>query len=176
MSELNERCLDAFPEWLKTLADDALALGESLNDSETSPELRLRLAGVLNYLFKSLDLIPDGIEDLGFIDDSFVLRVALTGFTVDDSRETLLRLQKEAALVDEFLDETSARLHCFCGKLDESVARGRRASEIVQDAEVKEALLGDLKSWAASYTAPTFSRDEKNLVKLKSFLDHKLPR
>ena len=33
-------------------------------------------AGALTYLFKSPDLIPDGIEDLGFIDDAFVFRMA----------------------------------------------------------------------------------------------------
>ena len=27
-------------------------------------------------MFKSLDLIPDGLEGLGFLDDAFVLRVA----------------------------------------------------------------------------------------------------
>jgi hypothetical protein len=32
--------------------------------------------GLAQRIFKSLDLIPDGIEDLGFIDDAFVFRVA----------------------------------------------------------------------------------------------------
>ena len=32
-----------------------------------------------------------------------------------------------------------------------------------------------LRGWAASYEPPTFARDEKNIVKLQSFLGAKLP-
>ena len=35
--------------------------------------------------------------------------------------------------------------------------------------------LQELRGWAASYEAPSFVRDEKNLVKLQSFLGAKLP-
>ena len=80
MSELNTRCLDAFPEWLKTLPEDAVALSLLLDDESLPEPARRRVAGSLNYLFKSLDLIPDGIEDLGFLDDAFVIRPgAMTG-------------------------------------------------------------------------------------------------
>src|SRR5271170_7316452 len=76
MTELQTRCLDTFPEWLRALATDASDVSKLLS-SATAPEgARRYVAGGLNYLFKSLDLIPDGIEDLGFLDDAFVLRVA----------------------------------------------------------------------------------------------------
>src|SRR3954465_11499565 len=75
MSTLEVRCLDAFPSWLRTFADDARVLATVL-ESEGDGILQRRCAGALNYLFKSLDLIPDGLEDLGFMDDAFVLRAA----------------------------------------------------------------------------------------------------
>jgi hypothetical protein len=33
----------------------------------------------------------------------------------------------------------------------------------------------EVKQWADGYAVPSFSRDERNLVKLKSFLLAKLP-
>ena len=75
MATLDARCLDSFPNWLRSLAEDARALGAVL-EREGSGGAQRRAAAALNYLFKSLDLIPDGLEDLGFIDDAFVVRAA----------------------------------------------------------------------------------------------------
>jgi uncharacterized membrane protein YkvA (DUF1232 family) len=47
------------------------ALGAAIPDGA-----RRALASGLNYVFKSVDLIPDGIDDIGYLDDAFVLRVA----------------------------------------------------------------------------------------------------
>src|SRR5262245_926601 len=76
MTESQNQCLDTFPEWLRTLASDAADASRLLSSSVASESARRCIAGGLNYLFKSLDLIPDGIEDLGFLDDAFVLRTA----------------------------------------------------------------------------------------------------
>ncbi len=48
-------------------------------------------------------------------------------------------------------------------------------SEIVGDAAVRSAFVSEVHAWAKGYVAPSFSRDEKNLVKLRSFLGAKLP-
>ena len=63
MATLDARCLDAFPNWLRTLGEDARALAAVL-EKEGSDGAQRRSAAALNYLFKSLDLIPDGLEDL----------------------------------------------------------------------------------------------------------------
>jgi uncharacterized membrane protein YkvA (DUF1232 family) len=76
MTDLQTRCLDAFPQWLSSLADDARVLLSRVQDETEPASVRKELAAALNYVFKSLDLIPDGIEDLGSVDDAFVLRVA----------------------------------------------------------------------------------------------------
>ncbi len=49
------------------------------------PSRRYATAG-LNYIFKSLDLIPDGIDDIGFCDDAFVIRVEPRRSHVQKSR------------------------------------------------------------------------------------------
>src|SRR5690349_24953814 len=109
MSPLDARCLEAFPAWLKSLADDARKLA-AVVDSPALPEnARKGAATALNYLFKSLDLIPDGLEDLGFVDDAFVFRVAARGVAQGDAAAdpsgVLTRLAADAALVEEFLGD-----------------------------------------------------------------------
>lgn len=177
MSDLESRCLDAFPQWLKGLGDDARALAALLDAEGTPDATRRKVAGAVNYLFKSLDLIPDGIEDLGFIDDAFVFRavsaLAVEGDSADG--EVLKRLAEEWKLIEEFLGADAARLSKYAGELTNRAARGRSVDEIVGDDEVRAALVSDVKAWAESYEAPPFTREPKNLVKLRSFLDAKLP-
>src|SRR6202042_3181650 len=72
---------EMFPAWLRSLGEDAGALGTLVSGNASADVKRHVIAG-LNYIFKSLDLIPDGIDDLGFMDDAFVLRVACA-FAVD---------------------------------------------------------------------------------------------
>ena len=69
------RYLDMFPSWLRTLGEDAGARG-TVVQADGNDEVKRYVTSGLNYIFKSLDLIPDGIDDLGFCDDAFVIRVA----------------------------------------------------------------------------------------------------
>ena len=176
-ANVDSRCLDAFPEWLRSLAEDALALGSVVAD-ESQPEGRRRkVAGALNYLFKSLDLIPDGIEDLGLLDDAFVFRVAAAQAAGggDRASDVLARLAGDTALLREFLAADYARLEKFVAGLESGAARGRTVDQILTDASVRSAFASDLKGWTGSYVVPSFGRDAKNLVKLRSFLATKLP-
>ena len=176
MSTLDSRCLDAFPGWLRSLAEDAQKLG-SLLEQGASAAAERAAASALNYLFKSLDLIPDGLEDLGFIDDAFVLRVAAAqvGEADRDAAGVLAKLAAEAALISEFLGADYARLERYVQKLADGSARGRSVTQILDDAAVRAELVREVQQWAAGYAAPSFTRDTRSLVKLKSFLGTRLP-
>src|SRR6476469_4836450 len=95
---LDARYLEIFPAFLRSLADDARALG-AIVASDAPEETRRYAAAALNYVLKSLDLIPDGIDDLGFLDDACVLRVAaalaMPSAAADDDRP-LARLAIDA--------------------------------------------------------------------------------
>jgi uncharacterized membrane protein YkvA (DUF1232 family) len=177
MSDLDSRCLDTFPEWLRSLADDATAFSTVLADTGLAEAVRRPIGGALNYLFKSLDLIPDGIEDLGYLDDAFVFRVAATSAGAEGASrsDAVARLAKEASLVAEFLGDEYPRLEKYVAALGTGTARGRSVDTILTDPSVRGALVSDVKGWASSYVAPSFGRDAKNLVKLRSFLTTKLP-
>ncbi len=181
MATLEARCLDAFPTWLRTLADDAIALASVLEAGAAEVAER-RSTAALNYLFKSLDLIPDGLEDLGFIDDAFVVRAAAQAVKVEsqeslaaDATGTLTRLAEEAELVQEFLGDHYGRLTKYVAGLDQSSARGRTVTAILSDPAVRADFVREVREWAESYAVPSFTRDERNLVKLRSFLLAKLP-
>src|SRR5450432_4142623 len=68
--------LETFPTWRRSLGTDAEHLAALLSEKGLATPAAQAIAGGLNYLFKSLDLIPDGIDDIGYLDDAFVLRVA----------------------------------------------------------------------------------------------------
>ncbi len=181
MATLDARCLDSFPNWLRSLAEDARALGTVL-EKEGSGSAQRRAAAALNYLFKSLDLIPDGLEDLGFIDDAFVVRVAADAVKQESEAElqadpsgALARLAEEAELVREFLGPEYARLAKYVAGLEQGSARGRSVNDILSDAAVRADFVREVRQWADGYVVPSFTRDERNLVKLRSFLLAKLP-
>jgi len=170
--------LESFPDWLRTLSGDAsgLALLLEVTDAEPAIDACVR---ALTYLSKSLDLIPDGLEELGYIDDAFVLRVAAASVPeadrATDRSGTLTKLAEESELIREFLAEDYPRLQAFVEGLGSVSARGRSAQEARASAEARAGLSSDVRAWAEGYQSPGFSRDPKNLVKLRSFMKNKLP-
>jgi uncharacterized membrane protein YkvA (DUF1232 family) len=178
MSEphIEEKYLEIFPAWLKTLGEDASAMSGVLG-SDAPEGVRRYVAAGLNYIFKSLDLIPDGIDDLGFMDDAFVLRVAAALGTAEGGAQGdagLTRLAEEAKNVKDFLGEDYARLENYVRGLRKGAARGRTVDDILADEGTRASFLSEVKSWAAAYQTPSFTRDKKTLVKLKAFLGAKL--
>jgi uncharacterized membrane protein YkvA (DUF1232 family) len=183
MGESQVEYLDVFPSWLRSLGQDAerLALMAAV---EALPEAaRQALAGGVNYLFKSLDLVPDGIDDIGYLDDAFVLRVAAEHALREDvsaleppQRQSLETLAADAAMVRGFLGDDFRRFESYVTGLRKGAARARTVHEILHDAQALAAFLSDVRGFAESYETPAFSREEKNLIKLRAFFDAKLPK
>jgi hypothetical protein len=67
------------------------------------------------------------------------------------------------------------RLDKFVATLRGQAVRGRSPEAIADDDGVLAEFGREVRSWAESYDVPTFTRDEKTLVKLKAFLSTKLP-
>jgi uncharacterized membrane protein YkvA (DUF1232 family) len=177
-ASIDPRYLEVFPQWLRSLGEDAGAVGELLATDDASDEAARALVTGLNYIFKSLDLIPDGIDDLGLLDDAFVLRVACA-FAIEARPEAkkgvVQRLGDDVRAVKDFLGADYPRLESYVKALQKGAARGRTVEEIVTDAQIRGQFLHEVRAWAAGYQVPSFTRDQKTLVKLKSFLSAKLP-
>ena len=178
MSDSDEKFLDAFGTWLGALGRDAELLGSVLAEADLADGARRAAAGGLNYLFKSLDLIPDGIDDIGYLDDAFVLRVAAAQAVREGASEhaQIDPLGAEDQLVRDFLGDVYERLDRYVSGLRTGAARGRTVQDILATQDVLDEFLEDVKSFSAAYKAPTFSRDPKNLIKLRAFFDAKLPK
>ncbi len=171
--------LEAFPAWLASLAVDAEALAGVLRDESIPESVRLSLAGALNYLLRSIDLIPDGVEDLGYLDDAFVLRVsALLGREQAEEgweHPVVGPLADAANLIAEFLGEDMVRLRDYVANLRIVVVRGRSPADVVADDHVAGQLAEEIGSFARSFEIPSFHAEDKTLIKLRSFLRTKLP-
>jgi uncharacterized membrane protein YkvA (DUF1232 family) len=177
MGDNETQYLEAFGSWLNQLGEDAEQLSLVLTAEDAPKVARQAIAGGLNYLFKSLDLIPDGIDDIGYLDDAFVLRVAAQHASAQQSSEAAVsRLAQEAELVRSFLGDNYARLDSYVAGLRTGAARGRTVQEILGSEKTLEDFLGDVRGFAGSYQSPNFSRDPKSLIKLRAFFDAKLPR
>jgi uncharacterized membrane protein YkvA (DUF1232 family) len=170
------RFLDIFPNWLRSLGQDAADLGQVVGQG--GPEgVRRWAASGLNYIFKSLDLIPDGIDDLGFMDDAFVLRVAAALAVAEDGAAktgVVGRLADEGATVRDFLGADYERLERYVRDLPRGAARGRTVDDILGDDSVRTAFVNEVNAWSKGYQVPSFTRDPKTLIKLRSFLSAKL--
>jgi uncharacterized membrane protein YkvA (DUF1232 family) len=174
---IDPKYLEVFPAWLRSLGEDAAALG-SIVESTGSESTRRNVTVGLNYIFKSLDLIPDGIDDLGYLDDAFVLRVASAFAVAEDAsaKDGIVgRLAADAEPLKEFLGADYERLEAYVKNLHKGAARGRTVDDIVGDEGIRRQFTQEVAAWAKEYQAPSFTRDPKTLLKLKSFLNAKLP-
>ncbi len=176
------RYLDLFPEFLRTLPEDVLDLAELLQDSSIPLSVRIHIASGVNYLFKALDLIPDGVEDIGYLDDAFVLRFAaenaLHGVGVplpETASLPLTRIANQAPPLRDFLGPLTKRFEAYVSATTRGAARGRTVQDIVHNEQVRAELLSDIRSWVASYDLPSFTKEEVTLQRLRAFLDAKLP-
>src|SRR5271166_4890485 len=108
------RYLELFPQWLRALGEDAAAVGTIFPSVAGMDDVATRsLAAGVNYIFKSLDLIPDGVDDLGFMDDAFVLRVACAHAVEarpDANQGIVQRLSEDTRAVRDFLADDYPRL------------------------------------------------------------------
>jgi len=177
MDNSTREALNTLPEWLRSLADDLTGAAALLKDTELPDDLRLWVAGAVGYVFKSVDLIPDGIDDLGYLDDTFVLRVAAARALEDHSTapDPLPQLAAGTALIRALLGNDYARLEDFVSGLRISVVRGKSPADIVQEVTVAEQVCEDVAAFGRSYVVPPFAQDERTIIKLKSFLSAKLP-
>ena len=183
MSDSQAKYLDTFPTWLRSLGDDAEGLSQLLAAGDVPEDAKESIAGGLNYLFKSLDLIPDGIDDIGYLDDAFVLRVAADlashedlASLGDDLTKAVHDLANDCDLIREFLERDYDRLETYVRGLKRGAARGRSVADILGDDQLRGDFLSDVAGFARNYESPSFAREEKNLIKLRAFFDAKLPK
>jgi len=176
MDASDERIAAVFSQALVSLPHDVKALLSAINDNALSPEVERGLVCAANYLCKSLDLIDDGVEGLGYLDDALVLRLLCAQAQAQGPLpEDLQTLAEQAQVVRSFLGPLNERCERFVESFYELSVRGRSVDAIVSDASSREELTSDLLDWVTRYKSPQFVLDELGLTKLRSFLAARLP-
>lgn len=183
MSSVDEKCLDIFPHWLANLGDDILVLLRAAEATELPLEARQSLVGGMNYVFKSLDLVPDGIDEIGYLDDAFVVRVAAAhaarenlGALCGETLAAVEKLAADAETVQEFLGgPLHKRFDAYVARLARSAARGRAVQDVCATEDVFKEFAADVRSFSKGYQKPSFSKDRRSLIKLRAFFEAKLP-
>ena len=77
--------LTAFSGWLRTLGEDVLGLANLLETPALPAPVQRASAESLHYLLRAADLIPEGLEDLGYLEVAFAFR-AISRRALDDAR------------------------------------------------------------------------------------------
>ena len=176
--------IDLLQEWLTSLSDDIQAFVKLMEDDRFPAETRQQAAGVVNYLFKSIDLIPDGIDDIGYLDDVMTMRLCASGIGIG----AIASLDGELAAAFKALGEDSSKIREILGEdihqrfgryvaeLSAGFARGRSAGKIVSSPDKLREVLMEANNFCKEYTAPQIEKSDRTLTKLKSFLDTRLPK
>jgi uncharacterized membrane protein YkvA (DUF1232 family) len=163
--------------WLRAFGADVGALLPLIESPETPATVKRPLVGGLNYLFRALDLIPDGLEDIGYVDDLFVLRraavLAKNGLVVAKLPvpEVISRMADNAQWVLAWLETMAIPFEEYCAQLmlDSASARGRTVGAILTDANVLGDFLGDLRVFVGGFQPPPFASEDRTLVKLRAY-------
>jgi len=167
-----------FGAWLAGLGEEARELSRLLEREDAPEALRRFGAETLNQLLHAADLIPEGIEDLGYLETLFAFRMlareacdAEPDLSGADPGGTLARLAAESELIQSFLGaEEYLGLGAVVRGQRERRARGRTATDLLESAEARAAAAGEARSWADGYQPPSFGSGSHDLVRLLSFL------
>lgn len=178
---MTSQFLPAFAAWLHTLGEDVLSLAHLLESPDAPPPFRLASAESLSLLLRSADLIPEGIEHLGYLEVAFAFRALARRALGDDAAATeggsegrVPRLAAEAALVVDFLaDDVGAFWEHWLAPAA-STRAGRPAADLLEDAELRTATLEEARAWVEMYRAPELSSGDEELVKIRSFFHTRL--
>jgi hypothetical protein len=169
--------LSTFGSWLAQLGGEADALCRLVEQEELPVAARRVGAESLNHLLYSVELIPEGLEALGHLEDTFAFRVlaqqavsAEPDLASADASGTLGRLAGEAEVLAEFLGaDDHARFGQLASERSQRV-RGRQIEDLLEPGDARSAALEEARSWSQSYRAPSFGAGEQDLVKLRAFL------
>jgi hypothetical protein len=98
---IDSKYLPAFDGWLRTMGEDVLSLANLLETSDAPLPFRQASAQALQYLLRSTELIPEGLEALGYLEGAFAFRV-IAQHALDDGPD---ELSGDASTDDDSTDE-----------------------------------------------------------------------
>ena len=174
--------IDVFKGWADTIRGDVDAYKALLEAPGADDDARKLAAAALTYLVSRMDLIPDWNEGIGVIDDVMILRVVaqLTrthdrGVLPATAVASLQRLADESAAIVKFIGApVYNKLEAYCVRLTDQSVRGRTPTQLVADAEIRNALYLEIDEELKKHGPITIADPADAELRLKAYLTHKL--
>jgi hypothetical protein len=174
----------AFSAWLRGLGEDVLSLAQLLGTPEAPVASRLAAAQALHGWLRLVEIVPEGLEPLGYLEGAFAFRVIAERALADSPEPAegavdgrVRRLAADAPLVAEFLgDELLPRLRERWLAPEATTRAGRTASALLEDDALRHDVQRELREWVEQYHAPELGDGPEELVKIESFFRTRLRR
>lgn len=145
--------------WIKSLPTDLKILIEMVGDDNLDMSARTLAAGVLVYIMAPIDLIPDSVPVLGYVDDVVVLHIAVAAILqLDQERTEFYRekyveaigaIDEQMELVMRALGALYSWLLAFVENLRQRRYKGKSSEETVRSEKAREDILDDAMIFAA---------------------------
>jgi len=147
-------------KWLIDLGVNAQLFNELAGDEALPTWVRSLVTGVLLYLNAPVDLIPDKLPLIGFVDDMLVMIVSLVIIVpkIPEERLTYYRQKYEAVekigeyehILKSTLGILWERLTRFVETLQNRTYKNKTTEEVAQSAELREALFDETMVYIAN--------------------------
>jgi uncharacterized membrane protein YkvA (DUF1232 family) len=138
---------DAFSTWLRGMGAEVQSLSTLLEDEAAPARVRRASAEALSYVLRSFELIPEGLEDLGYLDDLFAVRVLARR-----ASESPLEAEGSFDLSDSVSDDEDPATDVEAS-VDESESRSEE-QELSEGVSEAESVAGEgsfeQQSWSAA--------------------------
>jgi hypothetical protein len=176
----------AFSGWLRVLGEDVLSLANLLGTPEAPVPFRLAAAQALHGWLRLVELVPEGIEALGYLEGAFAFRVIAERAVAERAAAGHLemaggeadgrvpRLAADAALVAEFLGDDLPRFRERWLSPEATTRAGRPASALLEDDALRHDVQREAREWVELYHAPELGEGPEELVKIESFFRTRL--
>jgi hypothetical protein len=175
--------LPTFAGWLRTMGEDVLSLANLLESAEAPEPFRQVSAEALQYLLRAADLIPEGLEPLGYLEVAFAFRVLAERALLEHpelaepgAEGRVPRLAADATLVAEFLGDDLPHFLQLALAPAASTRAGRAATDLLTDDELRGSALREAREWVELSGAPDLADGSEELVKIGSFFRTRLRR
>jgi uncharacterized membrane protein YkvA (DUF1232 family) len=145
--------------WLVSLPTDLKILVEMVGDDELDMRARSLAVGTIVYILAPIDLIPEKVPVLGYVDDAIILHIAVAiAVQIDPDRGRYYREKYPQTFGEldqqiELLRETLGSLYSWLTALVENLTKRRFRGQSAEDVVSSEQLQEDVFDAAMEYAA-----------------------
>lgn len=152
---------DWLNHWLLSFPRDSKIMVEIVSDDLIPVSGRILATAISFYILSPIDLIPDKLPIVGYIDDAIIIRIGLEAIMAvcpeerksyykEKYPDTFDLYDEQIEILKTFLGPLYDRLKLFTQKLVNRQYKGIDANEVPKSEELQERLFDDLMEYCAN--------------------------